>query len=116
MDLSQILPGLLTSINNGAWRAVAAFVIILLVFLVRTYGPKLWPKLEQGKMAIASALTLGGLWSLGEFFHSAAKITVGAVIVAIINGLVVGAASAGIVKAGKEWTPGTIQQQTPPPK
>lgn len=49
-DLATFARLLLEAVQSGRWGIVASLVVVGLVFLLRTYGAKLWPALG-GKVA-----------------------------------------------------------------
>lgn len=116
--IMDLVKGVVNSINNGAWRIVAAGLILLAVQVAKTYLPKV-----TGKWAWLVAVGLGALWGLGTGLGQA-TVTVGAVLAQVVNGLAVGLAGVGMFEGAKNAkrtdtnsvSTGTIETKDEPPK
>ena len=94
MDVQDILNKILTAAGSGNWKLASAFVVMALVWVVRTYGSKWWAPLGAGRWAVGVAVGTGAALSLAEAVIAGKSISLSLVMSGIVTGLV----AAGIVR------------------
>lgn len=85
-DLATFAQLLLEAVQSGRWGIVASLVVVGIVFLLRTYGAKLWPALG-GKVAPPLLAVLGSVaGAILTALLAGQPITAGLVLQALLVG------------------------------
>jgi len=96
---SDWISEVLTGIQQGHWRIVAALGMIGLVHVVRTYGAKLWKPLASGKYAVIVAVATSALAELGMAWYSKGSQAMG--VTHGVSGALTGFVAAGLYRGAK---------------
>ena len=92
----------LAATKQGHWRIVAALGMIGLVYLVRSYGSKLWKPLASGKYAVLVTVVTSVLTELGMVWYAQGIGAMG--VTSAVSGTLTGLAATGIYRGAQTLT------------
>lgn len=99
VDWSGMVQTVVNALGSKNYVVLALALIILLTYVVKMYGAKLWPPLGSGKAAWVTAVIIGALSPLlGKALTGASLGGMSGVISSMIAGVVAGLASTGTVR------------------
>lgn len=111
-DPQGFLTTILDAIKDGSGRYIAAVAVIGLVGLLKVYGKKVFPKIEQGKWAWTAAVIIGILLKFGDFLQTSTAFTAKGVIAVIMEGAFWGLGGSALWKGVSEYKEA---KKLPPP-